>query len=92
MGENQIGTMTWHAVRPETVLSELGTDPQHGLAAEQAAARLRHNGPNRLTPVRGTRTFVRFLQHRSSTSSSPLRPFPARSESGLMPPSFSASS
>ena len=62
MGENQIGTMTWHAVRPETVLSELGTDPQHGLAAEQAAARLRHNGPNRLTPVRGTRTFVRFLQ------------------------------
>ncbi|WP_324668221.1 cation-translocating P-type ATPase [Geochorda subterranea] len=38
----------WHVVAPPDVCRRLGTDPQHGLSREEAAARLARDGPNLL--------------------------------------------
>ncbi|MGH7419730.1 MAG: cation-translocating P-type ATPase, partial [Candidatus Rokuibacteriota bacterium] len=38
----------WHALTVDAVLRELGTDPQRGLAADEADRRLQQYGPNEL--------------------------------------------
>jgi cation-transporting ATPase F len=52
----------WHAARLSDVLGALSTDAEHGLDPAEAAVRLGREGPNRLTPVRGTPAPIRFLQ------------------------------
>jgi potassium/sodium efflux P-type ATPase len=50
----------WHSLPPQDALSALDT-AHDGLSAEEAAARLRQYGPNRLTPPKRRGPLARFL-------------------------------
>ena len=51
----------WHAGTAEETLVRLGVDPERGLAAAEAGARLARHGPNRL-PTQGARpAWLRFV-------------------------------
>ncbi|MGA0833250.1 MAG: cation-transporting P-type ATPase, partial [Candidatus Kapaibacteriota bacterium] len=39
---------TWHAIDAEQVVQHLHSDHERGLTTDEAATRLRHNGPNTL--------------------------------------------
>jgi magnesium-transporting ATPase (P-type) len=50
----------WHAIAVEEVLRRLATSTEQGLAADEAAARLRKYGPNRLPEGRKRGPLMRF--------------------------------
>ncbi len=55
----------WHAMEASTVAEELGVQPDRGLAAGEAAERLRTHGPNKLAGAKkesGFRAFLRQYQ------------------------------
>ncbi|CAN5135354.1 cation-transporting P-type ATPase [soil metagenome] len=51
----------WHHLEAAEVTRLLGSDPQHGLDPGEAAARLKHFGPNSVSARRGTPGWKRFL-------------------------------
>ncbi len=51
----------WHEVRPEEALDLLHSNLDAGLNEEEAGARLRKYGPNKLTPPRTSGPVARFL-------------------------------
>ena len=51
----------WHALPTGEVLARHGVDAEHGLAEDEAAARLLHHGPNRLREHPGRSALARFL-------------------------------
>ena len=51
----------WHALAADDVLARLGADPDRGLDEDEAAARLRDVGPNRLPEKRERGPVRRFL-------------------------------
>jgi magnesium-transporting ATPase (P-type) len=51
----------WHSEAPDIVVARLKTDPERGLAAGEAAARLSHYGPNRLPEGKKRGPLLRFL-------------------------------
>ena len=53
-------TPAWHALEAADAVARLGVDPDAGLAADEAAARLRRSGPNEL-PVATRSTAWRIL-------------------------------
>ena len=52
---------TWHELPGGKATTALETDPDHGLSADEAAARLARYGPNELARRRGHGPLVRFL-------------------------------
>lgn len=55
------GAPAWHALPADDALARLGTDPDRGLDDDDAAARLRDVGPNRLPERRERGPVRRFL-------------------------------
>ncbi|MBL8480569.1 MAG: HAD-IC family P-type ATPase [Rhodocyclaceae bacterium] len=53
--------MSWHAMQGAEVAAHLGADPQTGLTAREAAARLAQHGPNRLPAVAPRAAWRKFL-------------------------------
>jgi Ca2+-transporting ATPase len=51
----------WHHLETAEVTRLLGSDPRHGLEPAEAAARLKHYGPNTVTSVLGKPAWLRFL-------------------------------
>jgi magnesium-transporting ATPase (P-type) len=54
------GVPDWHALEADEVLARLDSE-RRGLSAEEAAARLARDGPNRLTPPARRSALLRFL-------------------------------
>ena len=57
----ETGAAPWHTLSAADALARHGVDPDHGLAEEEAAARLLHHGPNRLREQGGRSALMRFL-------------------------------
>jgi Ca2+-transporting ATPase len=53
--------LNWHATKIESILSELHTDPQHGLNPEEAQRRLQEYGYNELKEEAKTSPLILFL-------------------------------
>ncbi|PWB51762.1 MAG: carbonate dehydratase [Nitrosomonadales bacterium] len=51
----------WHHLPAAEAAPLLGSDPEHGLDAAEAARRLASFGPNRLTPLKGRGPLLRLL-------------------------------
>jgi len=54
--------MDWHQITMEELLSRLETNVETGLTKEEAAARLKRDGPNALTPPATTPEWVKFCK------------------------------
>src|SRR5687768_3021306 len=54
--------VVWHQLHARDVSRLLGVDLDTGLSAAEAARRLKKFGPNRITPQRGTPSWLKFLQ------------------------------
>lgn len=52
---------TWHAIDAEQVVQHLHSDHERGLTTDEAATRLRHNGPNTLPRATARPALLRFL-------------------------------
>ena len=52
----------WHGLDVPTVAEELGVEPERGLTGEEAASRLRSQGPNRLTGAKKESGFQAFVR------------------------------
>ncbi|HEV2922076.1 MAG TPA: cation-transporting P-type ATPase, partial [Actinomycetota bacterium] len=52
----------WHGLDVPTVAEELGVEPERGLSGEEAASRLRSQGPNRLTGAKKESGFQAFVR------------------------------
>jgi Ca2+-transporting ATPase len=64
------GAMTkerWHSMEIESVLKTLGTDPQRGLAPEEAQTRLKYYGYNELKEEAKTSPFMLFINQFKNT-------------------------
>ena len=53
--------VAWHAISAKQVVEQLGTNPQTGLSASEAARRLADHGPNRLPEGKRQGPLMRFL-------------------------------
>lgn len=57
----------WHSMKFESVLRELGSDPQHGLNPEEAQRRLQEYGYNELKEEAKTSPFILFINQFKNT-------------------------
>ncbi|MBI2173622.1 MAG: cation-translocating P-type ATPase [Candidatus Omnitrophica bacterium] len=58
---------TWHSMEIDSLLGELDTDPQQGLAAEEARRRLETYGYNELKEAEKTSPFILFINQFKNT-------------------------
>ncbi|MEZ5115143.1 MAG: cation-transporting P-type ATPase [Candidatus Nanopelagicales bacterium] len=56
----------WYALSVDEATKKLGVDPAQGLSADEAATRLKQNGPNALPTEKPTPGIVRFLKEYTS--------------------------
>jgi Ca2+-transporting ATPase len=62
-----MANMQWHATQADSVLGQLGTDPEQGLTVEEAGRRLREYGYNELGTETKSSPWILFLNQFKNT-------------------------
>ncbi|HEU4768208.1 MAG TPA: cation-transporting P-type ATPase, partial [Pyrinomonadaceae bacterium] len=62
-----MANIQWHSTQVDSILGELGTDPQQGLTVEEARRRLEAHGYNELKKEEKTSPFILFINQFKNT-------------------------
>src|SRR5687767_202380 len=62
-----MANIQWHSTQVDSVLGQLGTDPQQGLTVEEAGRRLQAHGYNELTKEEKTSPFILLINQFKNT-------------------------
>lgn len=62
-----MANIQWHSTQVDSILGQLGTDPQHGLTVEEARRRLQVYGYNELKKETKASPFLLFINQFKNT-------------------------
>src|ERR671910_1095718 len=62
-----MANIQWHSTQADSILGQLGTDPQQGLTVEEARRRLEVHGYNELKKEEKTSPFILFINQFKNT-------------------------